>query len=1551
MAGDMALSKSMSRQTYFSLSMSNSLSDMNGFQRSPLRTPNIRLKNRLDEAWTRAEKKFYEDTKKFLGSYDIKSKDSVLRHLKQRYEAECKDGKSAQITAFERILNALELVGAFAAQGVSIVFGPANLCFNAVTFLIDAPRQILHVYKELESLFEEVERFLVKFKIYRRIEDAVGLAQELCEAANFLLISFVKVCGTATSIIQGGKKAVFKSGAMLLLCKDDKLGAAIEEFKALCHSSSSLANTVMLENVLTSEANVRQILSSARRLEVGVGLLIARSNDEKTKIVNKNHLDRIRHNLYIHSPIEEALIPSNQENGIETLATLQSIPEYDRWMNSPGMAASILVIWGPSGSGKSYMLDTVRDNLNIRRECAGRVESSIYVAVHDFKAVNAHSSKGHGAGVLMADVLRKIAFQVAVQSTTYAKELATLSSSNPNLRSEKDLTRLWGVLRLSEHRALSGATMYVLLDAVQKRHLSGELRKLLDLLMDTGSSKPRSGLKIRILLTMNERPETVRTSQFFQVALNDINKRLLANFAIEEMRRRDILQDFDGETISLRQEFCKKLVTNRPDVTFTSIDQRLTALKQAIDQDQPSSKIQDVLDSPDSKQWYNKSSEILKKLHIQLSERSITLLNNILLFLLCVPDGCMSLELLEAGLRLGGFELPIEPLVKKIRIQYKDVISMHHGTVSIHPAVLPAFCDFGDGKINLKPNKPKNALVNVRIEINDATEHTVKTFFWDLNQQITQGNFSFCSTNTISMTPQIRVNGLQAHLFMTKLCLEVVSKGWNDKTEPMLTYACLYLPAHLITLQDMSTDVDEADTRMIGEGLISYLTDPYHVRSKHRSYGFGQWMHEDRSIDAIRFWLGQSKQYLPPREQRWIERSLHRSCGRLGFLQDLAIALGECWVTDIRSSCLALYSWLNTYIEQANLFAQIPHEKSLKRQHTFSPALTVEETNQKSRQISPRPSYSTANNHELKNRFERPLIELRRKKNESGIPGVEDLPHISKIQRTAAWVVSNLRVTPRDSLFLAIGNTCIAVEEFAYAIEYFNKVQPEYANRHYALLGTAFCRLALGDVTNGLSVGREAFQVFRRLADQNILLDDELEYYLSSLRQMAGRLEGLRRLPEALSLYEEAFSRDPGDATITWSVLKLRCQVDHIQNDAYTTFLDWSLNNEQSASVSPSVTLLKMVGGAEFDTLLLPLCRAMRNQYLQGLFVQVVDDALQLASGSDETSVIVRLRYLQSITFGLSSETGSSLSAVQSWNEVLTAGSEHGDGVRTRSTLQLMVAAADNILRSDFNNLRARMLSDTTLTQHEKHQLYLGFTELFNATICPALADYRGVDSAENFIVSLCSMVDMDEAKRVYKKDMAQALEILIDNDENNDAAGIYILSRIFCAIGDVVSMLSAFSLYDRAITRVRFSNHEERGTLERQWTTRERAATGIVRTCTLCNRTIYSSDVSGIWWCRFCPNFELCNECKEKYEEDIIRHERCSRQHVSSYVHLKHFDYTEADLAGQRVRIDWKFVSDNSGGCSRRGGRVVELEDWMEEIRVLWELPEPEGKGSRAQH
>lgn len=268
------------------------------------------VNNRYVDMWTQAEKSFRDKTNgQRLGSYDVKSKDSILKRYKQVYESDDSSKKASgfQSEALQQVLNGIELVASFAAQAVSGIFSPASMCFNALECLINIPRQIKKVYDALAALFTEIARFLVKFKIYKRIEDGSDLGEEFLTNTTELLLCFVDVCGTAVKFIHGGRWDHFKTFSSIVLLQDNQMLDALNNFKEKCEASDSLANTVMLEHVMSSEVDVKQIKSMAHTMDAKMGYLVARDNDEKTRIVNQDQLKSIAQNLFSIPPKEDLL--------------------------------------------------------------------------------------------------------------------------------------------------------------------------------------------------------------------------------------------------------------------------------------------------------------------------------------------------------------------------------------------------------------------------------------------------------------------------------------------------------------------------------------------------------------------------------------------------------------------------------------------------------------------------------------------------------------------------------------------------------------------------------------------------------------------------------------------------------------------------------------------------------------------------------------------------------------------------------------------------------------------------------------------------------------------------------------------------------------------------------------------------------------------------------------------------------------------------------------------------------------------------------------------
>lgn len=209
------------------------------------------------------------------------------------------------------------------------------------------------------------------------------------------------------------------------------------------------------------------------------------------------------------------------------------------------------------------------------------------------------------------------------------------------------------------------------------------------------------------------------------------------------------------------------------------------------------------------------------------------------------------------------------------------------------------------------------SLINMNITIKNAEEKFVRQFFWDLNEQMTSGKFDF-SEHSSRPTQRIYVSKLEAHLTITRLCLKVLNEEPLESTADIIHYALEYLPAHLTELRNMDSRLPCEDKKMICQGLVSFLSEPYYIEHDHRDFGTGDhWLRETEDVQSIRFWLedNDTLQQLQPKERRWARRAVQPGEGKLGFMKQVALAVGRRLISDITTPHDGLFSWLEAYLD------------------------------------------------------------------------------------------------------------------------------------------------------------------------------------------------------------------------------------------------------------------------------------------------------------------------------------------------------------------------------------------------------------------------------------------------------------------------------------------------------------------------------------------------------------------------------------------------------------------------------------------------------------
>ena len=243
---------------------------------------NVTTKTRppqLEQMWLQAIEDFHELTAK-----DLKKKstqpatfESVMRQIENTLiEDDTKktgrDAKNKLKDATLDTIQCIQLLGGIAAQAASATFPGSGLCFNALSFLPDAPIKIASLYAKLTELFHTVRIFLKQFKIVKRIEKSSDIDPALSETVNQLLICFVRICAFSIKLLHGGAWSQVKIYAKIaLLDKDPGVSDELAKLQRLSQARDSITQSITLEVALKSDKKLSDLLfraSAAKALEM-----------------------------------------------------------------------------------------------------------------------------------------------------------------------------------------------------------------------------------------------------------------------------------------------------------------------------------------------------------------------------------------------------------------------------------------------------------------------------------------------------------------------------------------------------------------------------------------------------------------------------------------------------------------------------------------------------------------------------------------------------------------------------------------------------------------------------------------------------------------------------------------------------------------------------------------------------------------------------------------------------------------------------------------------------------------------------------------------------------------------------------------------------------------------------------------------------------------------------------------------------------------------------------------------------------------------------------
>lgn len=975
-----------------------------------------KLTQSLRQRWDHEVRRFKEKTGYDLGTYKNGqvSKTGILSTLNKQYGSDSKDAKKRDEVygTVEKIINGVELVGAIAAQAASVVFGPAQMCFNALDLLFSIPKAMKSFHEELSKLFREVKDYLSKFNVYDRIDQRGMLDVALVTSNNEILIAFVDLCMLAWHAVE--HKTSFMLGKVFL--NESPITAAVDNFGELIKKQNELTSTMTLEAVLENGALTRKILSRYTRLEestkriedsvkdgnvvgkdtnVVVKGLAADSLESKNLKVDRDRILKIDKTLdltdaTVSDPLESLRL-SKKLLFDEILELLKSETDFTEWDDyetpDDGKARRrLLYVGGEASTGKTKLLSALVQQIDARRKAlhdkqqealrnkVPKDDRSVYVVYYSFAAASKNRDREKKFDTPVHTALKVMAAQLARQSTRYAN---TLSDILDDLQKKQmTLDEIWGHLKMSEYDAPAFSTLYMFFDGLDQLKSSlPDLGKLFKMADAQKKAKDSESGKLRLRVVFTGKPEVNKKLDLEDalpmINIATINTPLIKSYVDVQLQDRTIFQD-DDEASRERRNKVLDLIPSNCNGSFDVADQKLKLLETAIERDTDSDELMEDLESATFNSIADEGRKILEKLSTELSEQHRAQLREILIWTI-YADRRPVLDELEGALYLQRNKTSLEPLRRKITGRFEEALELSDDDYVYPRDSIEEAIRYSDHDLSATNDKEDKAEILVNISVKNADEPSVKQFVRDLNKRISDGQFDFATQATKSKTgKELYFGPGDAELNIVLRLLRALNDDRvRRQTAALVKYACRSLPLHLEKFQTdylLKTPIWEVTD--VAKGLINFLSDPESLAHAWDSAPFDayEWL-SDSTVKAVRKILQDQDAVddLDPIERRWAERHTDKLAKKASFYEPLLRVVAEKWLVDRhqKASARACYDFISDYLDMVSHKHNIlpnPNVYQLARPDTSVSARTSPRSSQQSSPTTSRSSSPARSN-------------------------------------------------------------------------------------------------------------------------------------------------------------------------------------------------------------------------------------------------------------------------------------------------------------------------------------------------------------------------------------------------------------------------------------------------------------------------------------------------------------------------------------------------------------------------------------------------------------
>ena len=1345
------------------------------------------------QMWVDAQARFEEMTKTPLKRAKNLSLNDAMAELGRHFDPQDTElnGKKAQAKEWAmNLLKFIQLLGGIIAQGASVVVGPASLCFNALSFLLDIPTRISSFYDDLSALFQELSTLIQHFKIYERMDRYVDVGMELKEDTHKLMIAFVDVCAISIEFFGGSRLHTFGTLTKVALFNNKSgIESKLAEIKTLIDHQSQITGAVTLEHVLKAE---HETSNSFRRLfeELNISaersqgqlektqeiqddvktvkdVLVRDTNERNAEKKQRDEFEAICKKLSVDADVirqsGDEIEQIQRQNLPETGFWLRKMDAYKQWSNVESGSRSQLLLSGNSGSGKSCLAFAVLDTIISDSITAGEGSMKVSVASYRFARKKQKSSDTPVRASLKSvpassdtpvrASLKSMAAQIANTNRVFSRKLSSaLKSKDFSLLKDTSPDE---ILKDLFNRAEDWNTTFILLfdgiDQLPDDDATQLLKAALEL----------DAINVRIVLTGTDEKfsccrDAKSLDQIPLINVQEHNEADIRLFIEHCLTDRKILQGNAPDVLKIVDQL-RETLPDKANGNFNDIRHIIDEVSEAIESDASEEQVMQLISVKILEDSTAASMRLLDEMNHSLKVQEIEQLNELLAWVI-YGVSAMTTEELTAALFIRTKRALLQSLKVKIKRKYHKILRTESNSIQVStPDLDKIFRDSPRRKRTESDLEGNNdPRITMTININNVRQSKVRRFIWDLSESIFLDKFAFATHGTESGSfVGIGANRIDSELLIANRCFEVLLEKPTKETAALSSYSILNLITHLKSLRnsDIIDHIEPAEKSELVDNLVTlFQSSDFFGEHLDELFLFdGVGLHD--GLIVIRDWLQDSvaRKRLSRKALGWLKQADAEDL--LYPWREIAAMIARKWLCDRSLDVLYPYKWISIFVLR---------QEEIKTERKAADPMTHYN-------VRPKPSQEGK-------RFSTDEVQRREIETAS-----------TSIERCSEWAVKAATIV-KDSLFYErLGNTFFCFDRTDAAKEAFLKAK-ELPSHSWGL-----CK-SLADVCaergeTGLAI-QEMDAVFAHLRAQDELGTTEKMIFLESLVEVADWEIKLANTSKAIAKLEEAIHIDEHYYESYFKLVKIFNDAEQLpQALKILGDMHKAYDAEHKSLTKLSAMLLdytRWLGGLQYLEQLLQVTNP-HDVFNDMLFA--LQTALTFAKDSDRDSDAVHLHlgYGIALAHYSADETEKGLdSAISQWRESYQIGLKSEDFFVQYSA----IVAAKCIFNYHFS--RARMASNQS-PDATAYKIHVEQMEKL------AEAAFKSQYEEHPLRFSLASYYTLsqnqEKAQKLLVNDLRAGLSLLSDDHPENDFMGYSHIAKAHMYTGDDCNALSAWSL------------------------------------------------------------------------------------------------------------------------------------------------------------